>query len=85
MLRCRLIFSRGTIAAGFVKRERDVSKNHDESHVAGLIAVPQYTDIVENDSNSDDEPVESVSSRLINSAAAWRKVYTSWAVEAGNI
>ncbi|KAJ6579756.1 hypothetical protein B0H10DRAFT_2235655 [Mycena sp. CBHHK59/15] len=69
------------VAAGFVK-PREGRKNHDESRVAGLIAVPQYADILENESESEDEAEERVSSRLVNSRAAWRKVYTSWAVEA---
>ncbi|KAJ6494246.1 hypothetical protein C8R45DRAFT_866803, partial [Mycena sanguinolenta] len=70
------------LTAGFVKL-REGRKNHDESRVAELIAVPQYADILENDDDeADTEAAERVSSRLVNSGAAWRKVYTSWAVEA---
>ncbi|KAJ6591339.1 hypothetical protein B0H10DRAFT_2197531 [Mycena sp. CBHHK59/15] len=65
-----------------ILQPREGRKNHDESRVAGLIAVPQYADILENDSDSDEEPAERVSLWLVNSGAAWRKVYTSWAVAA---
>jgi hypothetical protein len=66
---------------GFVK-PREGRKNHDESQVASLIAVPQYADALENEPESNDEAEERVSSRLVNSGAAWRKVYTSWLVAA---
>ncbi|KAJ6564768.1 hypothetical protein B0H19DRAFT_942310 [Mycena capillaripes] len=71
------------VAAGFVKL-REGRKNHDESRVADLIAVPQYADILENDEESDEEVPARVSTRLVNSGAAWRKLYTSWANSASS-
>jgi uncharacterized protein (DUF736 family) len=70
------------VAAGLVK-PRQERKNHDESRIADLIAVPQYADLLENEENSDDEAGEHrISSRLVNSGAAWRKLYNTWAVAA---
>ncbi|KAJ6605939.1 hypothetical protein B0H10DRAFT_1957010 [Mycena sp. CBHHK59/15] len=40
------------------------------------------SDILENEEESDDEAGEHISTRLVNSGAAWRKVYTSWVVAA---
>ncbi|KAF7371464.1 DUF659 domain-containing protein [Mycena venus] len=70
------------VAAGLVK-PREERKNHDESCVADLIAVPQYADPLENEEDSDDEAGEHrVSSRLVNSGTAWRKLYNTWVVAA---
>ncbi|KAJ7237414.1 hypothetical protein C8J57DRAFT_1529466 [Mycena rebaudengoi] len=68
------------VEAGFID-PRQKRKNHDESRVASLIAVPQYADLLENE-ESDDEAEERTSSRLVNSQGAWRKLYTSWVVAA---
>ncbi|KAJ6562267.1 hypothetical protein B0H19DRAFT_1210101 [Mycena capillaripes] len=69
------------LAAGFIK-QREPRKNHDKSRVADLIAVPQYADLLEDEAESDSKVGEHISSRLVNSGAAWRKVYTLWAVAA---
>ncbi|KAJ7206663.1 ribonuclease H-like domain-containing protein [Mycena pura] len=69
------------MAAGLTTA-REPRKNHDDSRVAELIAVPKYADILENEDPADDNTAERVSSRLVNSRAAWRKLFTSWAVSA---
>ncbi|KAJ7495771.1 hypothetical protein B0H11DRAFT_2227295 [Mycena galericulata] len=45
-------------------------------------AVPQYADALDNLEDQSDEEEEHVSSRLINSRRAWRRVYASWVVKA---
>ncbi|KAK7041329.1 DUF659 domain-containing protein, partial [Favolaschia claudopus] len=73
------------LAAGF-RKLREGRKNHDERRVGELIAIPKYADLVEDTAelgtDDDVDGEERVSSRLVNSRAAWRKVYTSWAVDA---
>ncbi|KAJ6621928.1 hypothetical protein B0H10DRAFT_2214735 [Mycena sp. CBHHK59/15] len=69
------------VAAGFVD-PREKRKNHDDGHVANLIAVPQYADILEHDEASDEDEEEHISSRLVNSRSAWRKLHASWMVMA---
>ncbi|KAJ6569136.1 ribonuclease H-like domain-containing protein [Mycena capillaripes] len=69
------------VAAGLTK-PREKRQNHDDSRVADLIAVPQYADLLEKEEESDGESEERISPRLVNSGAAWRKVYVSWAVAA---
>ncbi|KAJ7774329.1 hypothetical protein DFH07DRAFT_767496 [Mycena maculata] len=68
------------VAAGFVE-PRQKRKNHDDSRVAELIAVPQYADALDNTEDSDEE-AEHNSSHLINSRGAWRRAYASWMVKA---
>ncbi|KAJ7823920.1 hypothetical protein B0H13DRAFT_2241397 [Mycena leptocephala] len=68
------------VATSLVKPWQE-HKNHNESRVANLIAVPQYADLLENEENSNNKAGEHrVSSRLVNSGAAWRKLYNTWAV-----
>ncbi|KAJ6605628.1 hypothetical protein B0H10DRAFT_1820812 [Mycena sp. CBHHK59/15] len=69
------------VAAGFVD-PREKRKNHDDGHVANLIAVPQYADILEHDEASDEDEEEHISSWLVTSRSAWRKLHASWMVMA---
>ncbi|KAJ7500830.1 hypothetical protein B0H11DRAFT_1908690 [Mycena galericulata] len=55
------------VAAGFVDPRGKRKKKHDDGRVAGLIAVPQYADALDNLEDQSDEEEERVCSRLINS------------------
>ncbi|KAK6991472.1 hypothetical protein R3P38DRAFT_3227650 [Favolaschia claudopus] len=69
-----------------LRKQREPRKNHDVKRVAELIAVPKYADLLEQtedvDADSDGAEAVKVSSRLVDSQAAWRKVYTHWLVSA---
>ncbi|KAK7021681.1 hypothetical protein R3P38DRAFT_3196501 [Favolaschia claudopus] len=75
----------GHLAEG-LRKQREPRKNHDVKRVAELIAVPKYADLLEQnedvDADSDGAEAVKVSSRLVDSQAAWRKVYTHWVVSA---
>ena len=69
------------IAEG-LREPRDKRKNHADSRVADLIAVPQYADLLDNEEESEEDEAEHTSSRLVNSRNAWRKTYVSWVAAA---
>ncbi|KAJ6528393.1 hypothetical protein B0H10DRAFT_2154177, partial [Mycena sp. CBHHK59/15] len=68
--------------------QRGKRKNHDESRVAKLIAVPRYADALESgEEDSDDDHGVNPRPRsvLVNSACAWRKVHWKLMLEARDL
>ncbi|KAJ6607068.1 hypothetical protein B0H10DRAFT_2073320, partial [Mycena sp. CBHHK59/15] len=68
--------------------QRGKRKNHDESRVAKLIAVPRYADALESgEEDSDDDHGVNPRPRsvLVNSACAWRKVHRKLMLEARDL
>jgi hypothetical protein len=65
-----------------LREPRDKRKNHADSRVADLIAVPQYADLLDNEEESEEDEAEHTSSCLVNSRNAWRKTYVSWVAAA---
>ncbi|KAF8150576.1 hypothetical protein B0H34DRAFT_791004 [Crassisporium funariophilum] len=68
--------------AGFVAA-RTKHQNHDNTHIANLLSVPRYADLLEQDGDtSEDEegPVEHWSG-MIKSRKAWRREIVKWVQE----
>jgi hypothetical protein len=65
--------------AGFIE-ERGKRKNHDESKVADLLAVPRYADLLEEAANSGDEEEGTSKARsgLVKSREGWRNEMARW-------
>ena len=66
--------------AGFIE-DRAQRKNHDQTKVSQLLAVPRYADLLESADTSEDEGEQRnpmPQSALVKSHAGWRKGITKW-------
>lgn len=63
--------------------ERDKRKIHDEASVTDLLAVPRYTDLLEEEphASGDEEGLSKRQSALIKSREGWRKEMGKWIQE----
>lgn len=74
------------IATDGLYDKREKRKNHDDSRVADLIAVPHYADAMESKGEgSDDDDSPHTRQLLVNSAHSWNKVHAKWMVAARDL
>ncbi|GLB43957.1 hypothetical protein LshimejAT787_1501410 [Lyophyllum shimeji] len=59
--------------------DRAKHQNHDNTNVAKLLSVPRYTDLLEQDVDSEEEPEHR--SGMIKSCEAWQKEMAKWVQE----
>ena len=71
------------IAAGLIE-PREKRSNHSQEHVARLLSVPRYADLLDPDGDDIDETCQTGNgsggerSSLITSGAAWRREMAKW-------
>ncbi|KAJ7846627.1 hypothetical protein B0H14DRAFT_3678382 [Mycena olivaceomarginata] len=74
------------IATDGLYDKREKRKNHDDSRVADLTAVPRYADAMESEEEgSDDDDSPRTRRSLVNSARSWNKVHAKWMVAAWDL